>query len=88
MRRAGLGAAGLGLRAPLRLFLAGSVELFAEIKNQVEASGTQDLIERDFLHGLEDRKQAMHALLRVDSSQIDANTESLFFFSQERVEFQ
>lgn len=70
------------------IFLAGSVELFAEIKNQVEASGTQDLIERDFLHGLEDRKQAMHALLRVDSSQIDANTESLFFFSQERVEFQ
>ena len=70
------------------IFLAGSVELFAEIKNQVEASGTQDLIERDFLHGLEDRKQAMHVLLNADSSQLDKNTESLFFFSQERVEFQ
>ena len=70
------------------IFLAGSVELFAEIKNQVEASGTQDLIERDFLHGLEDRKEAMHALLKADSTQLDKNTESLFFFSQERVEFQ
>ncbi len=70
------------------IFLAGSVELFAEIKNQVEASGTQDLIERDFLHGLEDRKQAMHTLLNVDADKLDKNTESLFFFSQERVEFQ
>ena len=70
------------------IFLAGSVELFAEIKNQVEAVGTQDLIERDFLHGLEERKSAMRTLLSVDPSAVDKNTESLFFFSQERVEFQ
>jgi len=70
------------------IFLAGSVELFAEIKNQVEASGTQDLIERDFLHGLEQRKNAMRTLLTADASVIDKNTESLFFFSQERLEFQ
>ena len=70
------------------VFLAGSVELFAQIKNQVEASGTKDLIERDFLYGLEERKQAMRTLLKTDASNIDANTESLFFFSQERVEFQ
>ena len=70
------------------IFLAGSVELFSEIKNQVEASGTQDLIERDFLYGLEERKEAMRTLLSVDSETIDRNTESLFFFSQERVEFQ
>ncbi len=67
--------------------LAGSVELFAEIKNQVDAAGTKDLIERDFLYGLEERKQAMRTLLSTDASQIDKNTESLFFFSQERVEF-
>ena len=70
------------------IFLAGSVELFAEIKNQVEASGTQDLIERDFLQGLEERKIAMRTLLSADASNLDKNTESLFFFSQERVEFQ
>lgn len=70
------------------IFLAGSVEIFAEIKNQVEASGTQDLIERDFLQGLEERKVAMRTLLSVDASKLDKNTESLFFFSQERVEFQ
>ena len=67
--------------------LAGSVELFSEIKNQVKASGTQDLIERDFLYGLEERKTAMRVLLNADSKKIDENTESLFFFSQERVEF-
>ena len=70
------------------IFLAGSVELFSEIKNQVEASGTQDLIERDFLYGLEERKEAMRTLLSADSRNLDKNTESLFFFSQERVEFQ
>ena len=67
--------------------LAGSVDLFSEIKNQVKASGTQDLIERDFLYGLEERKSALRALLSADSKQISENTESLFFFSQERVEF-
>ena len=69
------------------IFLAGSVELFAQIKNQVDAAGTTDLIERDFLYGLEERKQAMRTLLSTDASEIDRNTESLFFFSQERVEF-
>lgn len=67
--------------------LAGSVELFAQIKNQVEAAGTRDLIERDFLYGLEERKQAMRILLSTNAENIDRNTESLFFFSQERVEF-
>lgn len=69
------------------IFLAGSVELFAQIKNQVDAAGTKDLIERDFFYGLEERKQAMRTLLMTDASRLDANTESLFFFSQERVEF-
>lgn len=69
------------------IFLAGSVELFSQIKNQVDASGTKDLIQRDFLYGLEERKQAMRTLLKTNASNIDQNTESLFFFSQERVEF-
>ena len=69
------------------IFLAGSVELFAQIKNQVDAAGTKDLIERDFLYGLEERRQAMRILLSTDASSLDQNTESLFFFSQERVEF-
>ena len=69
------------------IFLAGAVELFAQIKNQVDAAGTKDLIERDFLYGLEERKQAMRTLLSTNADSIGHNTESLFFFSQERVEF-
>ena len=67
--------------------LAGSVEIFSQIKNQVDAAGTKDLIERDFLYGLDNRKKAMRTLLSTDAHSIDADTESLFFFSQERVEF-
>lgn len=68
-------------------FLAGSIELFSQIKDEVDNRGTRDLIERDFRNALEQRKNAMRTLLNADSNQIDKNTESLFYFSQERVEF-
>ncbi len=69
------------------LFIAGSVELYGSIKDRMASSGVNRLIELDFEHGLEDRKRAMRTLLLADTASIDRETESLFFFSQERVEF-
>lgn len=70
------------------LFLAGSAELYGAIQDELELSGAKALIEADFEHGLKERKRAMHTLLAADPDRIDAEIESLFFFSQERVEFQ
>ncbi|MEO0981975.1 MAG: hypothetical protein AAFX03_04920 [Pseudomonadota bacterium] len=69
------------------MFAAGSIDLYTEIKDMLVSSGVQRLIELDFEHGLENRKRAMQKLLSVDPATIDTDTESLFFFSQERVEF-
>lgn len=69
------------------LFLAGSLELYGRIRDEMEISGARQSIEDDFADGLRDRKRAMRALLAADPVHIDANVESLFFFSQERIEF-
>ena len=42
---------------------------------------------RDFAHALQDRKNAMRTLLDNRSGELDDETRSLFYFSQERVEF-
>ena len=41
----------------------------------------------DFAHALQDRKNAMRTLLDWKSGELDDETRSLFYFSQERVEF-
>ncbi|HBB55965.1 MAG TPA: hypothetical protein DCZ49_07255 [Hyphomonadaceae bacterium] len=69
------------------IFLAGSVALYAEVKDRMQSSGVNRLIEMDFEHGLLDRKTAMKRLLNADPTALDREMESLFFFSQERVEF-
>ena len=69
------------------LFLAGSLELYGRIRDEMEASGAQMKIEDDFDDGLAQRKDAMQTLLTCDPNQLDENTESLFYFSQERIEF-
>jgi len=69
------------------LFLAGSVALYGELRDALDVTGTAARIEADFAYGLDDRKDAMRALLRADPQNLDANTASLFYFSQERVEF-
>jgi hypothetical protein len=53
----------------------------------MQSSGVNRLIEMDFEHGLLDRKTAMKRLLNADPTALDREMESLFFFSQERVEF-
>ncbi|MBU1288600.1 MAG: hypothetical protein KJ871_12835 [Alphaproteobacteria bacterium] len=69
------------------MFLGGSLTLYMEVRDAMVATGVDRLIEADFEHALKDRKHAMQTLLQVSSDDIDDETRSLFYFSQERVEF-
>jgi hypothetical protein len=69
------------------MFLAGSLTLYMEIREAMSRTGVDKLIEADFDHALRDRKNAMRKLLNVQSDTLDDETRSLFYFSQERVEF-
>lgn len=69
------------------MFLGGSLTLYMEVRDAMVRTGVDRLIEQDFDHALKDRKNAMHTLLNVPGDTIDEETRSLFYFSQERVEF-
>lgn len=69
------------------MFLGGSLTLYMEVREAMSRLGVDKLIEADFDHALKDRKNAMRKLLHVDATTIDDETRSLFYFSQERVEF-
>lgn len=69
------------------MFLGGSLTLYLEVREAMSRLAVDKLIEADFDHALKDRKNAMRTLLHVDATTIDDETRSLFYFSQERVEF-
>jgi hypothetical protein len=69
------------------MFLGGSLTLYMEVRDAMSRTGVDKLIEQDFEHALKDRKNAMRTLLNVPGDTIDEETRSLFYFSQERVEF-
>lgn len=69
------------------MFLGGSLTLYMEVRDAMLRTGVDRLIEADFDHALKDRKHAMHTLLEANTDTIDEETRSLFYFSQERVEF-
>ena len=69
------------------MYLGGSLELYMAVRAAMKRMGVDELIRYDFQHALEDRKTAVRKLLAADASQIDDETISLFYFSQERVEF-
>lgn len=69
------------------VFLHGSIELYMELKNDLESMGTKTKIEADFEAALTSRKNSMNTLLDNKSGILDENLKSLFFFSQERIEF-
>ena len=69
------------------VFLGGSLDLYITIRNALKTSGVVQLIEMDFEKALLNRKNVMKRLLEYDGDEPDAETRSLFFFSQERVEF-
>lgn len=69
------------------MFLAGSLTLYMDIREAMTRTGVDKLIEADFDHALRDRKNAMRTLLNFEGDTLDDETRSLFYFSQERVEF-
>lgn len=70
------------------LFMGGSVSLYSSIMEELRHRGVQDKILRDFDKGLADRSEAISQLLRTNPEELDANARSLFYFSQERIEFE
>lgn len=72
-------------------FLYGRLDIYDYLISQMRGSGAQEKIERDFDIALRERKQTIGKILKIDSPldiHTDENVNSLFFFSQERVEFQ
>ncbi|RMF00407.1 MAG: hypothetical protein D6773_11490 [Alphaproteobacteria bacterium] len=69
------------------LFLGGSLTLYMEVRDAMVRTGVDRLIEQDFEHALKDRKNAMRTLLNVEDDTVNEEIRSLFYFSQERVEF-
>ncbi|WP_396274357.1 hypothetical protein, partial [Hyphomonas sp.] len=69
------------------MFLGGSLPLYMNVRDAMKRTGVDELIEMDFAHALQDRKNAMRKLLDNRSGELDDETRSLFYFSQERVEF-
>ena len=69
------------------MFLGGSLTLYMEVRDAMTRTGVDRLIEEDFDHALKDRKNAMRKLLSAPADTLDDETRSLFYFSQERVEF-
>lgn len=70
------------------MFLGGSLTLYMEVREAMSRLGVDRMIEADFEHALKDRKNAMRRLLNAEpSGGIDDEMRSLFYFSQERVEF-
>lgn len=69
------------------MFLGGALSLYLGMGDEMRRAGVDVLIEQDFTHALEDRKGVMHKLLGRDIDIQDPEIQSLFFFSQERIEF-
>jgi len=72
-------------------FLYGRLNIYDYLISQMEISGAKQKIEADFNTALRERKQTVGKILSIDSSidiRDDKEVNSLFFFSQERLEFQ
>ncbi len=72
-------------------FLYGRLDLYEKLTTDLEFSGTVKKIENDFTQALAGRKATIKKILDLEPDELDAmdkNTQSLFYFSQERLEFQ
>lgn len=73
-------------------FLYGSLDLYEKLQTELEFSGTVKKIETDFESALKGRKDTIRKILALDTAQLDGDDvdpdiASLFYFSQERLEF-
>ena len=72
-------------------FLYGRLDLYEKLTTDLEFTGTVKKIENDFTKALAGRKATIQKILSLEADDLesmDKNTQSLFFFSQERLEFQ
>ena len=72
-------------------FLYGRIDLYEKLTTDLEFTGTVKKIENDFTKALAGRKATIQKILSLEADNLesmDKNTQSLFFFSQERLEFQ
>lgn len=72
-------------------FLFGNLEMYEELSADLQFSGVVEKIEADFLIALAQRQDTIKKIFNLDSTEnveLDPEIESLFYFSQERLEFQ
>jgi hypothetical protein len=72
-------------------FLYGRLDIYEHLMSQMQMLGTQKKIEDDFDTALSERKETIGRILNLENPLVlsdDPETQSLFFFSQERLEFQ
>ncbi len=72
-------------------FLYGRLDLYENLLTELEFSGTVKRIEDDFDKALSGRQKTIAKLLSIenlDPDDMDPDVQSLFYFSQERLEFQ
>lgn len=71
-------------------FLMGRVDIYESLMRNLEISGTRARIEADFETALMERKQTIRKILSLTPKESvkDSEVASLFFASQERLEFQ
>lgn len=72
-------------------FLFGRLDMYEKLQADLEFSGTKEKIEADFQTALMERQNTINKICDLtvsDNPKLDPEIESLFFFSQERLEFQ
>jgi hypothetical protein len=69
------------------LLIWGSSDVYLRLKDLLDTSGASDKIRADFLVAIEERTQAINAILSSKEQIMSGNTKSLFYATQERVEF-
>lgn len=72
-------------------FIYGNLGVYDHLIAQLKVLGTQQKLERDFHTALIERKQTIGRILDLETLSLfseDKETQSLFYFSQEKLEFQ
>lgn len=72
-------------------FIYGNLAIYDHLISQITTLGTRQKLERDFHTALIERKQTVGRILNLENLSVlsdDKETQSLFYFSQEKLEFQ
>jgi len=69
------------------IYIFGDQDLYLKLKRKLIENGTKSMIEHDFQSALLGREQSTITLLQSEQEMLSDDLQSLFFFTQERVEF-